>query len=148
MTYRFSVQRAGQTETKVLQEYSSDSTCIWKPSSKGTYTVVVECKEGSKAAVSTSETYVVKGISVSAKASSPSVKKGKKVKITASATNAYGTVKYKYVVKLNKKKVAATSYKAKKTYTFKASKKGTYTITVYAKDSKAVVTKTIMVKSK
>lgn len=148
LTYRFSVKKSGQTGTQVLQEYSSDSTCIWSPSSKGTYTVIVECKEGSKEAVSVSATYVVKGLSVSAKASSTSVKKGKKVKITASAANANGTVKYKYVVKLNKKNVASTGYKTKKTFTFKASKKGTYTISVYAKDSKSVVTKTLKVKAK
>lgn len=148
LTYRFSVKKAGQTATQVLQEYSSDNTCVWKPSSKGNYTVIVECKEGSKAAVSASATYVVKGLGVSAKASSTSVKKGKKVKITASASNANGSVKYKYIVKLGKKKVASTGYKASKTYSFKASKKGTYTINVYAKDSTTVVTKTIKVKAK
>lgn len=148
LTYRFSVKKSGQTATKVLQEYSSDNTCVWKPSSKGTYTIIVECKEGSKEAVSTSATYVVKGLGVSAKASSTSVKKGKKVKISASASNANGSVKYKYIVKLGKKKVASTGYKAKKTYSFKASKKGTYTVSVYAKDLTTVVTKTIKVKAK
>ena len=148
LTYRFSVKKAGQTATQVLQDYSSDNTCVWKLSSKGTYTIIVECKEGSKTAVSTSATYVVKGMSLSAKASSTSVKKGKKVKITASASNANGSVKYKYIVKLGKKKIASTGYKAKKTYSFKASKKGTYTVSVYAKDSTTVVSKTIKVKAK
>ena len=131
-----------------MQEYSSQNSCIWTPSSKGNYTVIVECKEGSKAAVSASATYVVKGLSLSAKASSTSVKKGKKVKIAASASNANGSVKYKYIVKLGKKKIASTGYKAKKTYSFKASKKGTYTVSVYAKDSTTVVSKTIKVKAK
>lgn len=143
-TYRFRAKKSTETQAKVIRDFSESSTCIWTPSAKGTYTLYVDVKDssGSTAVTKTITSYKVKTLTLSVSTSKKSPQKKKtKIKITAKSSYASGSVKYKFVIKLKGKKVKATSYKKSKTYTWKPTKKGTYTIYVYAKDSKNTVVK-------
>lgn len=139
--YRF-VAKKGSDE-KVICDYDEADTCTWTPSAKGTYSVTVDVIDANNNEVSSDVVKVtVKPLAV--KITSPSKKTAKlksKVKVVAKTSYAYGTVKYKYVVKLNGKVVAKTkNYGTSKTFTWKPTKKGTYTIIVYAKDKKSKAT--------
>ena len=72
----------------------------------------------------------------------------KKIKVKATVSNKQGTVKYKFAIKRKgaKKKTVIRKYSTKKTATFKVTKKGTYHIYVYAKDSRnKIKTKSIKI---
>lgn len=143
-TYRFRAKKSTEAQAKVIRDFSESSTCIWTPSAKGTYTLYVDVKasSGSTAVTKTISNYKVKTLTLSSSTNKKSPQKKKtKIKITAKSSYANGSVKYKFVIKLKGKKVKATSYKKSKTYTWKPTKKGTYTIYVYAKDSKNTVVK-------
>lgn len=150
-TYRFRAKKSTETQVKTLRDFSDSATYIWTPDTKGTYTLYVDVKDssGSEAVTKTITNYKVKGLTLSASMNKKSPQKKKtKIKITAKSSYASGSVKYKFVIKLKGKTVKATSYKKTKTYTWKPTKKGTYTIYIYAKDSKgtAVKKKTFKIK--
>lgn len=150
-TYRFRAKKSTETQAKVIRDYSDSSTCIWTPSAKGTYTLYVDVKDGENAnpVTKTITNYKVKGLTLSASTSKKSPqKKNTKVKITAKSSYASSSVKYKFVIKLKGKKVKSTSYQKSKTYTWKPTKKGTYTIYIYAKDSKGTTSKKLTFKIK
>ena len=143
-TYRFRVKKSTESQAQTVRDYSESATCIWTPGAKGTYTLYVDVKDssGSTAVTKTITNYKVKALTVSASTNKKSPQKKKtKIKITAKSSYASGSVKYKFVIKLNGKTVKSTSYKKSKTYTWKPTKKGTYTIYVYAKDSNTTVVK-------
>lgn len=143
-TYRFRAKKSTEAQAKVIRDFSESSTCIWTPSAKGTYTLYVDVKDSSSstAVTKTITNYKVKTLTLSSSTNKKSPQNKKtKIKITAKSSYASGSVKYKFVIKLKGKKVQSTSYKKSKTYTWKPTKKGTYTIYVYAKDSKTTVVK-------
>ena len=71
------------------------------------------------------------------------------MKVKTTVKNSKGTVKYKYVVKLNGKTKYVKNYSTSKSVSFKTSETGKYKITVYVKDSsKKVVKKTVSYKVK
>lgn len=143
-TYRFRVKKSTQAQAQTIRDFSESSTCIWTPSAKGTYTLYVDVKDssGAVAVTKTITNYKVKTLTLSTSTSKKSPQKKKtKIKITAKSSYASGSVKYKFVIKLKGKTVKTRAYKATKSYTWKPTKKGTYTIYVYAKDSKSTVSK-------
>ena len=58
----------------------------------------------------------------------------KTVKVSAKASNAVGSVKFRFVVKKGSQTVAEQAYGSKTTFSFKPTKTGTYTVVIYAKD--------------
>ena len=86
--------------------------------------------------------YRIKGLTLSVSTNKKSPQKKKtSIKITAKAANASGTVKYQYIVKLGKKIVKSTKFISAKKYTWKPTKKGTYTLYVKARDKNTTITK-------
>lgn len=150
-SYRFRVKKSTETEVKTLSDFSNSATYIWTPDAKGTYTLYVDVKDSSSSepVTKTITNYKVKGLTLSASTNKKSPQKKKtKIKITAKSSYASGSVKYKFVIKLKGKTVKSRGYKKTKTYTWKPTKNGTYTIYIYAKDSKGTATKKMTFKVK
>ena len=127
----------------VIRKYGTSNSCTWKPTKAGTYYVYVRVIDAlnrdSEAQIGK---YVIKGLSATVKLSKKSPqKRNKKITITATPKNASGKVKYRFVVKLKKKTVKDSKYKTTSKYNWKPTKKGTYTLYVYVKDSYKTVTK-------
>ena len=138
--YKTKVSSSNET---VIRKYSTSNTCTWKPTKAGTYYVYVRVIDSlnrdSEAQIGK---YVIKGLSATIKLSKKSPQKSnKKITITATPKNASGKVKCRFVVKLKKKTVKDSKYKASRKYNWKPTKKGTYTLYVYVKDSYKTVTK-------
>ncbi len=139
-SYKYSVmaELKNSTYTQRVASNSTAKSVTWKPKKAGTYkiTISVTDSEGYKGVKTYN--YVIKQpkLTVKGSISKKSIKLGQKVKITASGTASKGTLKFKITSKKkgDKKTVVLKKYSTKKTCTWKPKKKGTYTITVYAKD--------------
>jgi len=138
--------------TKVITRNSSSKSVSWKPTATGKYELFVTVIDKNNNVATASYSYKVTLISLKLKASAKTVKLGKKVKITAKASNINGKAKYQYVIKKGSKKIKTVKYSSKKAYTWTVSKKlkkGTYSVIVSVKDnSKKVVKKTVKIKVK
>lgn len=145
LKYQFSYKYAGKTV--VLSDFSTKSSAVFHPKKSGTYTLYVKVKdESGQLAVKTIKSYkVLKKYAIDTLKVSG---KNKKLQIKIGTVGAEGTVKYKYVVKHNGEVVKKSTFNTKKAYTVKVKKKGTYTVTVYAKDTASNVVKKKTVKCK
>lgn len=141
----FYKKKVSSHDETVIRKYSTSNSCTWKPTKAGTYYVYVRAID---ALNRDSETllgkYVIKGLSATVKTSKKSPqKRNKNITIKVTPKNASGKVKYRFIVKLNKKTVKDSKYKTSGKYNWKPTKKGTYTLYVYVKDSyKTVIKKT------
>ena len=146
-TYQYKFQyKIGNGSKKTIRSYSQKSSCTWTPKENGTYTLYVTVEdEFNVTASKTYKNFKVKGLTASVSAK----KKGSKYTVKVTPKNSSGKVKYKFVVKRAGKTVSRNkTYMSAKSYTFKASKKGTYSITVYIKDNNTTIKKTIKVTRK
>ena len=133
-----------------LLNNSSESKVTWKPSKTGTYKVYGRIVDANGKAVVKNTTYTITANKVAPKitvktfkASKYTVAKGKSVKIVMKATSSNkGKIQYKLSVqkKGTKKKSVIRSYSTKTAYTWKAKKKGKYTIYMTVKDAKGKTT--------
>lgn len=141
--YMFFYKKSGSSKSVTLQKYSTKNTYTWKPKADGTYTLYVRVKDDSNFTAEAKITkYRIKGLTLSVSTNKKSPQKKKtSIKITAKAANASGTVKYQYIVKLGKKIVKSTKFISAKKYTWKPTKKGTYTLYVKARDKNTTITK-------
>ena len=119
----------------------------WKAKSAGTYTVAVtliDSETGEEADYKEVKFVVVKKALAVSKItlSKNKIYKGKTVKITANVAGGKKNYKYSFVIKDAKGKVVKNiSYKSSKTYKWKPSKTGKYTILVKVKDATKTVAK-------
>ena len=147
----YAVKKTGG-KTKTLAKKVSKKTVSWTPTVSGTYTVTVKAySEDGKVLASKTAKYTVKKRVITISSVKPAtlkVKKNATIKIKAKTTK--GKLSMKVVIKNSKNKTVKTrKYSKKKTFTWKPSKKGTYKVTVTAKNGKGVVvsvTKKIKVK--
>ena len=152
-TYSIIAKKTDGTVTQIVKD-SNAASATWVPKSAGTYTLTLKVVDAEKNAASFEvPSYKITKLKLStAKASKKTIKAGSKVKFTAKATSASGSVKYQFVVKKGSKKIATRKYNKKATYTWTAKKTlkaGTYKCVITAKDSSGVkVSKTVSVKVK
>lgn len=146
LSYQFSYELNGKT--KVIKAYSKSNTANFKPKEIGKYKLILQVKDASG-------TVVTKTIGSYSIKSKLAVKKLKvsysddKLKFKTTVKDSKGTVKYKYVVKLNGKTKYVRNYSTSKSASFKTVEKGKYKVIVYVKDSsKKEVKKTISYKVK
>lgn len=141
-TFYYKKTTSSSSET-TLRKAGTSSSYTWKPTKAGTYYVYVRAvDELNNVAEAQIGKYVINGLSATVKLSKKSPQKvNKKITITATPKNASGTVKYRFVVKLKNKKVKDSKYQSKAKYNWKPTKKGTYTLYVYVKDSYKTVAK-------
>ena len=135
-----------QGKTVVLKNYSSNNTVNFQPKKDGTYSFKVQVKQEDGRTVTKSS--LVKVLKKYQLTSLKVKNSGKKKKITAKIQGSEGSVKYMYQIKYKGKVIKKTSYTKKNSYTIKLTKKGTYYITVSAKDTKTnrLVRKTVKYK--
>lgn len=140
------------SSSQVLADSTTKTTVNWKPKKAGKYKVeVVAFDAKGNCLCTTTKTYTVtKAITLkSFKLSKKTIKKGAKIKFTAKATATTGKVKYKFVIKNSKgKKVKASSSSTKTSYTWKATAKGTYKVTLTYTNGSVSYTKTLSFKVK
>ena len=148
--YKFFYKKSGGKKTAITSKYTSKNTCTWTPKVNGTYTLYVTAKDGGNISISAKiGTIKVKGLTATLKANKKSPqKKNKKIKLTVTPKNASGTVKYRFIIKLNGKTQKDTKYQRSSKYTWKPKKKGTYKITVKIKDKNTTITKNMTFKIK
>lgn len=153
--YKVEVKAPTAKKYKLVRNYGSKMTYKFKSSKVGTHTVKYSIKnESGKVHTKTLKIKVVKAVTPSklkVTASKTAVKPKQKVTLKASAKGANLQYKYTYKLKGSKTTHVIKNYSTSKTVTFKApTKKGTYTVTTYVKQTngnkivKAV--KTIVVK--
>lgn len=129
-------------KTKTLAKKVSKKTVSWTPTAKGTYTVTVKAysEDGKVLATGTTKYTVKKRVITISSIKPASTKVGKATTVKIKGKTTKGTLKIKVVIKNSKNKTVKTKkYSKKKTFKWKPSKKGTYTITVTAKNGKGVV---------
>ena len=145
-SYLYSYYTIAQNRNVInhLQDaYKSNNSISWTPTLADTYDVWVSIKDQQTGNVKEVQiSFDVTGTSQKAKIQKITVKKsGKKYKFSVSATNARGSVKYKYIIRGAGKKYVA-NYSSSNTRVIKLSKKGTYKVTAYVKSTSGVVSKT------
>ena len=146
LQYRFSYIYQGKTV--VLKNYSSNNTVNFQPKKDGTYSFKVQVRqEDGRTVTKGTSLKVLKKYQITSLKVKDS---GKKKKITAKIQGAEGSVKYMYQIKYRGKVIKKSSYTKKNSYTIKLTKKGTYYITVSAKDTRTnrLVKKTVKYKVK
>lgn len=129
-------------KTKTLAKKVNKKTVSWTPTAKGTYTVTVKAysEDGKVLATGTAKYTVKKRVITISSIKPASTKVGKTTAVKIKGKTTKGTLKIKVVIKNSKNKTVKTKkYSKKKTFKWKPSKKGTYTITVTAKNGKGVV---------
>ena len=137
------------TNRKIIKNYSTASSVVWKPAKAGTYTLYVYAKDKDNTiAIKKISRYKVSApkMTTSFKAtSSYKFKKGKNVKLSAGVK--YGTAKFKYKfayrIKGSRKYVTIKSYSFSRSANFKPAKAGTYYFYVYAKNTSTNKIKTL-----
>lgn len=146
--YKFYAKDSKGNIKYIQKNYSDKNKVTWAPTAAGTYNVVVSVQDmftGKTTTASmkfnvtktyfTLKTYTLKAV-------------GKKIVMNANVIPAKGKVRYRYVVKLGKKTVKSYGYSIKGSKILKVKKKGTYKVTMYAKDSSATVYATKFIKIK
>ncbi len=144
-SYVFYYKKAGTSKNVTIQKLGKANTCKWVPKVSGTYTLYAKVQDTDNDSVVKKIAVIkVKGLTVSLSANKKSPqKRNAKIKFVMGAKNASGTVKYKYTIKLSGKTVIKSSYKRGKTFTWNPKKKGTYVITIQAKDKNTTVSKRV-----
>ncbi|MCI8408019.1 MAG: hypothetical protein HFJ09_01940, partial [Lachnospiraceae bacterium] len=139
----FYKKKVSSHDETVIRKYSTSNSYTWKPTKAGTYYVYVRAIDAlNRDSEALLGKYVIKGLSATVKMSKKSPqKRNKKITIKVTPSNASGKVKYRFVVKLKKKTVKDSKYRTSSKYNWKPTKKGTYTLYVYVKDSYKTVTK-------
>ncbi|MCI5726841.1 MAG: hypothetical protein MR274_04790, partial [Clostridium sp.] len=140
------------TTIKAQSSLSTTKTYTWKPSKAGTYTLKVAVKDSAGKITTKTKTYKItnpiKITSFKTSVASPQ-EVGKAITLSASATG-NGTIQYHFYAYLNGKVVQQSALSTTKTYTWKPSKAGTYTLKVAVKDSEGKIrttTKSYVVKA-
>lgn len=146
--YKF-VAKLG-SKTTVVKNYSTSNTATWKPAAIGKYTLTVFVKQGDNVVEKSLTQNVTSNLKISSfktGSSSNKSKVNKKVKMTVAKSGGVGTVKYKFTYKFGSKTTVVKNFSTTKSVSFTPKKKGTYKLSVSAKDSLGkVVTKTITYK--
>ncbi|MBQ3600059.1 MAG: type I pullulanase [Lachnospiraceae bacterium] len=149
--YKYTYEVSNSKGVVVASETeSTEKQFSWKAKSAGTYTVAVtliDSETGKETDYKEAKFVVVKKALAISKITlnKSKVYKGKTVKITPKVTGGKKNYKYAFVIKDAKGKVEKNiSYKSNKTYKWKPSKTGKYTILVKVKDA----TKTVVKKQK
>lgn len=127
---------------------SEETSYTYKPTKAGTYTVKIVVKDAKNNQVEKEQKILVisKKVTVSSlKASKNTIKKGKSIKFTATVSGGKASYHYKFVVKDSKgKTVKSSANQTKNNWSWKATKTGTFKVTVTVKDSLGMqATKTI-----
>lgn len=147
--YTYSAVKSGTT--KKIKSKTTSKSVNWTPSAKGTYKITVDILDANGTKIGTAS----KSIKITARVLSikkfatnkkSGQKKGTKITISANATSKSGAAKYKIVVTNSAGKAVAK--KASKKLVWKASKKGTYKITLTVSNKKATISKTMTYKIK
>ena len=146
--YKFYAKDSKGKIKYIQKKYSDKNKVTWAPTAAGTYNVIVRVQDmftGKETTASmkfnvtktyfTLKTYTLKAV-------------GKKIVMNTNVIPAKGKVRYRYVVKLGKKTVKSYGYSIKGSKILKVKKKGTYKVTMYAKDSSATVYATKFIKIK
>ncbi|MBD5134398.1 MAG: starch-binding protein [Lachnospiraceae bacterium] len=122
----------------ILKNYTASKKINWTPKKAGKYQLFVETVDDVNNKVTKKVNYVVVNkLKVKKfKATPTSVKAGRKVKLSVSATG--GTKKYSYKFKYTykNKSVVIRKYSGSSKVTWTPRKKGKYKLTVYVKDAK------------
>ena len=141
--YRFTASLNGTTTQQ--SSWSTASSYAWKPTKAGTYTIKVEATDDSGSIKSSSKSFVIKSGSLAITSFKTSVASpqavGKAITLSAAATGS-GTVKYHFYVYSGTTLKAQSSLSTTKTYTWKPTAAGTYTLKVVATDSTGKVVST------
>ena len=144
--YRFRIKSG---TTVVAQSTISTATSYtWKPSKAGTYTVEVFAQDDDSNQATKTITYIVKSAPVNplkitsftTSVASPQ-QVGKTITLSAVAKGS-GTVRYHFYAYLNGKVVQQSALSTAKTYSWKPTKAGTYTLKVVATDSTGKIVST------
>ncbi|HEX2949010.1 MAG TPA: PKD domain-containing protein, partial [Armatimonadota bacterium] len=132
----YNVQYQFQIGT-TLSEWSTTNSYTWVPTAAGTYPITVFARSGdSGTPVSQKITdYVVNAplSKVSLQAVPTSVKAGSTVALTATSIGG-GTVEYQFVYTLSGRTTVIRDWGTANVCSWKTSKRGSYTITVYARE--------------
>ena len=124
---------------------STTKTYAWTPSKSGTYTLKVVATDGLGKVVSTKKTYKITNSELKITSFTTSVASpqqvGKTITLSAAAKGS-GTVRYHFYAYLNGKVVQQSALSTAKTYSWKPTKAGTYTLKVVATDSTGKIVST------
>ena len=147
--YVFAVKNLTNGTTTYLQKsFSANSIVTWKPTVAGTYKIMVTASDESNGKEVTKEVGFVVGKKKFTMNGFTVTKRGRKIKMKASASAANGKMLYRFVIRRNNKVVKSFGYSTKGTKVYTAKKSGKYKITMYAKDKNvnAYMTKSIIIK--
>ena len=143
--YKFEVYYEGQLEEQ--SSFSTVNSYSWNPTVAGEYTLKVKVTDNSGKVISETMNYdiklggeVLKITSFTTNVASPQ-EVGKAITLSASATGS-GTVRYHFYAYLNGKVVQQSALSTAKTYSWKPTKAGTYTLKVVATDSTGKIVST------
>lgn len=149
-TYSMKVYDTLNTEEASYVQTVADNraTFEWTPKVAGDFRVEVTVTDAKGAKITDSREIVVvaKKLTVtSLKASKKTIKKGKRITFTATATGGRKAYKYRFVVYTTAgKKVKLFGYSSKNRFAWKTLKKGTYKVTFTVKDATgSTATKTL-----
>ena len=145
-TYSIVITNSAGKKKTVLKS-TTKNTVTWKADKAGKYKITATVTDANGVKCVKNTTYTITAVSPitvkTFKVSSYKVKKGKTVKITVKATSTNkGKIQYKLSVQKNgsTKRTVVKSYSTKTTCTWKAKKKGKYTVYLTVKDSKGKTT--------
>ena len=151
LQYKFVWEKDNWKKWGTAQGLSSSSTCTWKPSESGTYTIYCDVKDVSTGKISTVTTRVVltESWSTSApKASPSSAIVGDTIDLAATVSGNTASLKYKFVWEKNNwaQWGTAQNLSSNSTCSWVPNEPGTYTIYCDVVDSTGkTVTKTTKV---
>ena len=130
--YKFYYKYNGKTYT--IKKYSSSKSATFKPTKKGTYTVYVTVKSGSKTKTKSKKIYVYNTLKGSISLSNDYIQKNNTITISATSSGGKGSKSYKFYYVYKSETYSLQSYSSNKSITFTPESKGTYTIYVKIKD--------------
>ncbi len=142
-SYRYLLYNPSTKGWTELQEYSKESTYVWKAAGEGARHIYVDVRD-SNGTTKRSKAFGVKVIqmpTVTLKGSASQMTAGGSVKMTATAQNGSGTYTYRFLLYNPADKTWTTlrDYRADSVYTWKAQGTGARHIYVDVKDSKGTV---------
>ena len=130
--YKFYYKLNGTTTT--IKNYSTSKSVSFKPTKAGTYTFYVAVKDNKKT-VTKSKTVTVYAAVNGTLSFNNYVKTNTGVKMTATGSGGKGTKNYKFVVYKNGSAIKTQNYSTTKTFTYKPTSKGTYTVKMTVRDA-------------
>ena len=129
---------------EVVKAYDSQSDYTWTPSTAGTYTVKVTVKDANNKTATKQISYVIEKSdtpidpltisNLNTSVASPQIL-GNTISVSAAANGGSGSLQYKFIVNDGSVTTTLSDYSSNSTTTWTPSKVGTYTLTVYVKDS-------------